>query len=117
MASRSYKTYKFFYDSDLGRTSIKRQRSYLDSTGDEITPITPLFLTRVVSFAEKVTGTSVGLRHLKTYIDNGIFKANIPYRTAPEIIAHIQEINALLRVDCGDYQGENQVKNASANSF
>ena len=50
MSSRRYRTYKFLYDTDLQQSVIKRQRAYLDDAEQEITPITPLFLARVVNF-------------------------------------------------------------------
>ena len=107
MSSRRYRSYKFLYDTDLGQSVIKRQRAYLDDANQEITPITPLFLARVVNFEEKVTGTSQGLRHLLTYIDRGKFKANIPYHPGNNnLISHIEEILAVERVECGDYRGE-----------
>ena len=118
MASRRYKTYKFLYTDDLGRTSIKRQRSYLNPDNSETTPITALFLARLVSFEEKVTGTSRGLRHLLTYIGTGKFKANIPYGTEdPNLKAHIEEVLAVDRVICGDYRGEELITNGNTNSF
>ena len=107
MSSRRYRTYKFLYDTDLEQSVIKRQRAYLDDANQEITPITPLFLVRVVNFEEKVTGTSQGLRHLLTYINQGQFKANIPYHPGnSDLISHIDEILAVERVECADYYGE-----------
>lgn len=118
MASRRYKTYKFLYDDDLARQVIKRQRSYLDGQNDEITPITALFLARVVQFEEKVTGTSQGLRHLSIYIGSDKFKANIPYGpNDASLQAHIEEILAVERVICGDYRGENNLTGGTANSI
>lgn len=118
MASRRYKTYKFLYTDDLGTTTIKRQRSYLNEDNSETTPITTLFLARVVQFAEKITGTSQGLRHLLTYIDGGRFIANIPYAPNDATLqAHIEEILAVERVECGDYRGERLIESATANSL
>lgn len=107
MSSRRYRTYKFLYDLDTGGKIIKKQRSYLDNNQQEITPITPLFLARVVNFEEKVTGTSQGLRHLLTYLSNGRFLAKIPYAPGTtQLIMHIREILDVERVKCGDYLGE-----------
>ena len=119
MSSRKYRTYKFLYDTDRDTTVIKRQRSYLDPADAEITPITPLFTARVVNFNEKVTGTSQGLRHLLTYIDEGQFKANIPYNSNNQtnLVAHIEEILAVERVKCGDYRGETNITGGSTTSF
>ncbi|MGK7951401.1 MAG: hypothetical protein AB4368_22105 [Xenococcaceae cyanobacterium] len=118
MASRRYRTYKFLYDIDLGKTGIKRQRSYLDSNGIEITPITSLFLARVIDFNEKVTGSSQGLRYLEAHIGQSAFKANIPYAPGnPNLKAHLQEILAVENVDCGTYHGEKIIKNGYTTSF
>lgn len=118
MVSRRYRTYKFRYTNDLGNNIIKRQRSYLDEFNNEITPITALFVARVVAFEEVVTGTSVGLRHLLTYIDDGQFKANIPYTPGSiNLVNHIKEILAVNRVICGDYIGEKQVSGGTSTNF
>lgn len=105
---RKYRTYKFIYTNDLGVNIIKRQRAYLDDNEQEITPITDLFLARVVNFQEKVTGTSQRLRSLLTYIAQGQFEAKLPYGFADftTLRQHIEEILAVERVICGDYKGE-----------
>lgn len=119
MSSRRYISYKFLYDDDLGRQSIKRHRSYLDETGTvEDTPTTGLFLDRVVNLNEKVTGTSQGLRHLLTYVDNRKLKAKIPYAPGnPQLRSHTKEILLLDRVECGDYYGEDNVTGGHSNNF
>lgn len=118
MASRRYKTYKFLYDNDLGETGIKRQRSYLNLNGTEITPITSLFLARVIDFNEKVTGTSQGLRYLEAHIGQSTFKANIPYVPGNlNLKAHLQEILAVENVDCGIYHGERLINHGRSNRF
>jgi hypothetical protein len=111
MSSRKYRTYKFLYDDDRARTVIKRQRSYLNEDGiTEDTPITPLFIARVVNFDEKVTGTSQDLRHLLTYVGERQLKANIPYAPGDsQLKSHIEEILAVERVECGDYRGESNL--------
>lgn len=111
MSSRKYRTYKFLYNDDRDRQIIKRQRSYLNEDGvSEDTPLTPLFNARVVSFDEKVTGTSQGLRHLLTYVGTRQLKANIPYAPGDsQLKNHIEEILAVDRVECGDYRGESNL--------
>jgi len=109
MASRRYNTYKFLYTDDYGRQSIKRQRAYKDTNGQEVTPITPLFLARTVPINERVEGTSRDLRHLLAYIGTEKFKAFIPYSPSTEVAtlrAHLLQILAVSRVICGDYYGE-----------
>lgn len=109
MVSRYYQTYKFLYTDDYNRQSIKRQQVYLDNAGNEVTPITSLFLTRLIPGTGKVEGSSRDLRYLLAYIGDGSFKANIPYAPVTEITnlkAHIQEILDVERVLCGDYYGE-----------
>jgi hypothetical protein len=109
MVSRYYRTYKFLYTDDYNRQSIKRQQVYLDNTGNEVTPITSLFLARLVPGTGKVEGSSRDLRHLLAYIGDGSFKANIPYSPLTELAtlrSHIEEILAVERVICGDYHGE-----------
>ncbi|MBW4535189.1 MAG: hypothetical protein KME09_14740 [Pleurocapsa minor HA4230-MV1] len=108
MPSRKYISYKFLYDDDRGRQSIKRHRSYLNSDGlTEDTPTTALFLARVVNMSEKVTGTSAGLRHVLAYVGTRELIAKIPYRPSdPLLIEHVQEILAQPQVICGEYNGE-----------
>jgi hypothetical protein len=119
MSSRRYRTYKFFYDDDLGRTNIKRHRSYFNADGiTEDTPTTALFRERVVNFDEKVTGTSKGLRHLLSYVGERALIAKIPYSPGDlNLIAHIEEILAQPQVICGDYVGEKLITSGSTNSF
>ena len=111
--ARKYRTYKFIYTDDFNRLIIKRQRVYLDDNLQPITPITPLFLDRIIDFSEKVTGTSRGIRSLLTYIGKGKFEAKLPYKDEITLIAHIQEILAVERVECGDYRGERIITGGS----
>lgn len=119
MSSRRYISYKFLYDDDLGRQIIKRHRSYLNADGvTEDTPTTTLFRDRVVNLSEKVTGTSQGLRHVKSYVGDRQLIAKIPYApNNPLLIDHIEEILAQPQVICGDYVGEQILVNATRNSF
>lgn len=119
MSSRRYRSYKFLYDDDRGRTIIKRHRSYLNADGAlEDTPTTQLFLDRVVDFEEKVTGTSQGLRNVLSYVGSRQLIAKIPYAPGdPLLIAHVEEILAQPQVICGDYQGERLLTGGSTNSF
>ena len=111
--ARKYNTYKFIYTDDFNRNVIKAQRVYLDDNSQAITPITPLFLARVIDFPEKVTGTSKGIRSLLTYIGKGQFEAKLPYKDEVNLIAHIQEILAVEQVECGDYRGERSITGGS----
>ena len=119
MSSRRYLSYKFFYDDDVGRTTIKRHRSYLDADGvTEDTPTTDLFRARVVNFDEKVTGTSQGLRHILSYVGNRQLKAKIPYAPGnSNLVAHVEEILAEPQVICGDYFGERLITGGSSTSI
>ena len=119
MSSRRYRTYKFFYDDDRGLTTIKQHRSYLSSDGlTEDTPTTQLFLDRVIDIPEKVTGTSVGLRHVLAYVGQRELTTKIPYRPGdPKLIEHIEEILAVGRVECGDYFGERNITGGSSTSI
>ncbi len=115
--ARKYRTYKFIYTDDFNRNIIKRQRVYLDDNLQPITPITPLFLDRVIDFSEKVTGTSKGLRDLLTYIGKGKFLTKLPYKDEINLVAHINEILAVERVECGDYRGERIITGGVENSL
>lgn len=119
MASRQRKNYKFVYTDDFGRDIIKRQRVYVDENDRLLTPITSLFLNRVVETKEKVTGTSQGLRSLLTYIGNGRFEVKLPYnfQQQSELKAHIKEVLAVDRVICGDYRGEKLVTGGSSTNI
>lgn len=115
--ARKYRTYKFIYTDDFNRNVIKIQRVSLDDNNEPITPITSLFLAREVNFAEKVTGTSRGLRSLLTYIGKGKFQAKLPYKDTTNLIAHIKEILAVERVECGDYRGERIITGGIENNL
>jgi hypothetical protein len=119
MPSRTYLSYKFLYDDDRGRTSIKVHRSYLNPDGvTEDTPTTQLFLNRVVNFSEKVSGSSVGLRHVLAYVGSRQLIAKIPYRPSdPLLVDHIVEILAQPQVICGEYNGERLIKSGNTNSL
>lgn len=119
MSSLRYISYKFLYDDDRGRQVIKRHRSYLEpDTNNELTPTTPLFLTRVINTPSKVMGTSVGLRHVLTYVGERQLIAKIPYAPGnPNLINHIEEILQQPQVICGDYRGETLITGGSTNSF
>lgn len=119
MVSRKYNTYKFIYTDDFNRNIIKRQRVYLNDDNREITPITSLFLAKVVNFEEKVTGTSQGLRSLLTYIGNGRFEVKLPYsfQQQSELKQHISEVLTVDRVICGDYRGEKLVTGGSSTNI
>ncbi len=119
MSSRRYISYKFLYDDDRGNQIIKRHRSYLNADGvTEDTPTTPLFLNRVVAIAEKVTGTSQGLRHVFSYVGDRRLIAKIPYAPGNSLLVdHVEEILAQPQVDCGDYVGERLATGGSTNSI
>ena len=123
MSDRKYKTYKFYYDDDLGRTIIKRHRSYLNSEDNtEDTPITQLFRDRIVQTNAKVTGTSKGLRHIDAVVNTGSkFRkliAKIPYAPDdPKLIDHIEQILTQSQVECGDYIGERFLTGGITNSI
>jgi hypothetical protein len=119
MPSRKYLSYKFLYDDDRGRQSIKWHRSYLSADGQgEDTPTTQLFLDRVVNLTGKVTGSSVGLRHLLAYVGERQLIAKIPYRPSDPLLQdHIVEILAQPQVICGEYNGETLIKSGNTNSI
>ncbi len=119
MSSRRYISDKFLYTDDLGRTVIKRARSYYNADGVTIdTPRTPLFLDRVVDISEKVTGTSQGLRHVLTYVGQHQLQAKIPYAPGDSLLVdHVEEILAEPQVICGDYVGERLITGGSTNSI
>lgn len=119
MSDRVYFEYKFFYDDDLGRTVIKRHRSYLNADGiTEDTPTTQLFRDRVINTPSQVTGTSLGLRHVFSYVGDRRLIAKIPYRPSdPKLIEHVEEILAQPQVDCGDYRGETLITGGSTNGI
>lgn len=116
MSNRNYNSYNFLYDTDRGKQIIKQHRSYLNSDGvTEDTPTTQLFLDRVVDFEEKVTGTSLKLRHILSYVGQRRLEAKIPYRPEdPKLVEHVEQILAQPQVNCGDYLGERLIINGSA---
>lgn len=119
MPSRKYFSYKFLYDDDRARQSIKIHRSYLNADGvTEDTPTTALFLARVINVPGKATGSSVGLRHILAYVDERKLIAKIPYRPSnPLLVDHIVEILAQPQVICGEYNGERLIKHGNTNSI
>ena len=119
MSSRKYISYKFIYDDDRDRQIIKRHRSYLNADGiNEDTPTTQLFLDRVVNEDSKVTGTSVGLRHVDCVVGDRNLIAKSPYAPGDSrLVAHVEEILADSRCDCGDYIGERLISGGNTNSI
>jgi hypothetical protein len=119
MPSRKYISYKFLYDDDRGRQIIKRHRSYLNADGiTEDTPTTQLFRDRVVAIAEKVTGTSIDLRHVLAYVGDRQLIAKIPYAPGDALlIEHAREILAQPQVICGEYNGERLIKDGYTSSI
>lgn len=119
MSSRTYISYKFRHDDDLGNQTIKRHRSYLNEDGvTEDTPTTQLFRDRVVDIEEKVTGTSAGIRHVLSYVGERRLQAKIPYRPGDSrLVEHVEQILAQPQVDCGDYVGERLITGGSTNSI
>ena len=119
MSSRNYVEYKFFYDDDMGRTVIKRHRSYYNADGVTFdTPTTGLFLERVINSPSQVTGTSARLRHIWAYVGDRRLSAKIPYAPGDEkLIEHVEEILAQPQVDCGDYRGETLNTGGSSNGI
>ncbi len=119
MPSRKYISYKFLYDDDRGRQSIKRHRSYLNADGiSEDTPTTQLFRDRLVEMPEKVTGTSVGLRHVLAYVGDRQLITKIPYAPGSELmVEHVREILAQSQVICGEYNGERLIKDGYTSSI
>ena len=68
--ARKYNTYKFTYTSDTQRDSIRVQREYLDENNQPITPITQLFLDRVLQNPAKFEPKKNSeLRHVISYIN------------------------------------------------
>lgn len=112
MVARKYNTYKFVYSSDLGVDTIKTQREYLDENEESLTPITTLFLTRVIQSPIKIEPKkNSDLRHAVSYISTGNnsfseFKSFIPYSDVSNKSEHLKEIDALTRVICIKYVGE-----------
>ena len=86
---------------------------------DEIIPITPLFLARVVNLNEKITGTSQGLRHLKACIAGHKVQINLPYNNSDSslLVDQIEEVLALDKVACANYRGEVLITDGSSNSI
>ncbi|MEY2832272.1 MAG: hypothetical protein RLZZ574_1530 [Cyanobacteriota bacterium] len=119
MPSRKYLSYKFLYDDDRGRQSIKWHRSYLNADGvTEDTPTTQLFLDRVVNIPGKVTGKSALLRHILAYVGERKLIAKIPYAPGdPTLKDHVVEILAQPQVICGEYNGERLIKSGNTNSI
>lgn len=119
MSSLRYISYKFLYDDDRGRQIIKRHRSYLEpNTNTEITPTTNLFRDRVLYTPSKVMGTSVGLRHILSYVGERQLIAKIPYAPGDQLLTdHIEQILSEPQVICGDYRGETLITGGSTNSF
>lgn len=108
MSSRKYRNLKFLYSTDLNQDLIKNQRVYLDESGEDITPVTPLFLSKVLSFPEKIISSSANLRRIEAYIGTGKFIIKVPFSPLDNnILAQIEEVLKLDRVLCADYKGDN----------
>ncbi|MGL5075744.1 MAG: hypothetical protein ACRDBG_07865 [Waterburya sp.] len=119
-----YRNLKFKYKYDLDRESIKSQRVFLDENDAEVTPITQLFLNRVINSNLKIEGSSANLRHIMTFIKVGNdatvgnYKVNSPYSPTTEtdlLKAHLREVLDVPRVICGDYYGESFVSRGASN--
>ncbi|NJL89711.1 MAG: hypothetical protein HC916_07850 [Coleofasciculaceae cyanobacterium SM2_1_6] len=120
MATRVFATYKFLYDRDDGLQQVKSQRDYRDlPSGNLLTPITPLFLARVTGLDTKIPEPNVrNARHVMSYVTNpnvqkgySELKAYSPYQPGDVRLAqHLREIEAVPRVICSDYHGEEASK-------
>lgn len=118
--SRRYDNLKYLYTTDLGSNKYKWQRAYyVEENGIKryTTPITSLFLARVVTTNGKTAGSSATTRRLLTYLkENNIVierTVNIPYRPLdPFLLLQIEETLALESVICGDYLGESPLQNS-----
>ena len=112
MAARKYNTYKFRYSSDLGNDTIRVQREYLDTNNQPLTPITNLFLARVITDNSKwEPKKNSQLRHAVSYVrdSNGAYVeliSFIPYSDVVNKSAHLREIDAVPEVICIKYIGE-----------
>lgn len=117
MATKIFATYNFVYDRDDGLQQVLNQREYRDvPSGLLLTPITGKFIARVVSTpTTKVAQPKLlKARHVISFVINpnvatGVSKlaAYIPYKPGDvNLTAHLREIEALPRVECSDYFGE-----------
>ena len=117
MASR-YDRFVYQYTTDLGylRGKAQQARYVLDGTTKRYTtPITSLFMARVLPTGSKPLGSSSGTRRLKCYVkENDTLlerTTHLPYSVLDTtLVNHIKEILALDFVVCGDYEGENPLE-------
>jgi len=117
MASK-YDRFKYIYTNDLGQNKIKVQQArFVEDNSSKIytTPITSLFIARVVDNDAKVNGVSSETRRLITYVnfqDKQLERAcHLPYPPNDQtLLLHIKEILAASNVICGDYLGENPLE-------
>lgn len=118
MASK-YDRFKYIYTNDLGRNRIKLQQARYVENGYNnkiyTTPITSLFMARVVNNSYKLNGTSRETRRLIAFVsfEGKILErtCHLPYPPNDTILLlHIKEILAADNVVCGDYYGENPLE-------
>ena len=119
-ATKKWIDYKFMYTADDGSNKITSDRVYLDSNGEAIVPITPLFSARAVTDTKtKLWGAVSNLRKAEiTYSESAnatgvaTTKRYIPYNPDDIIIDYIKELRTAIEQrlgdHCIDYRGENR---------
>lgn len=116
--SRRYDNLKYLYTTDLGKNKYKWQRAYyVQENGNKryTTPITSLFLARVVTTEAKTAGSSATTRRLLVFLNkNNIVierTVNLPYAPIdPFLPLQIKETLAFDSVICADYFGESPLE-------
>lgn len=120
--TRSWRDVKFRYTADDGTTYITSDRVYLDSQGEPVIPLTPMFNARIVNDTKtKLWGKPESLRKVEVqyYEPNNAqgFTATrryLPYRPTTEVLQFIVELREVLEgvfganKFCTDYRGENR---------
>jgi hypothetical protein len=117
MPTRRFTDLIYRYTRDNRRPVIRVQRQYVRiDTNELLTPITPLFQTRVLTNNVKLSPKLKNERHILAIVDNPTnvngyseLIAYIPFSpNQNEHKRHIQEILGVANVRCGFYLGESR---------
>lgn len=120
--TRQWRDVKFRYTADDDTTFITSDRVYLDSQGEPVIPLTPMFNARIVNDTKtKLWGKPESLRKVEVqyYEPNNAqgfttTRRYIPHKPTADVKAFIVELRAVLTETfgifqfCTDYRGENR---------
>lgn len=119
MATRRRKDYKILYDTDTNTSLVIAQRVYETENPQVQTPITPLFLQRVITESCPLRPPSWKPRTITSCFINqsnaqgfSEFTVAIPYRPGNSLLKqHVNEIKNTEGVQSIQYKGESHPTN------